>query len=327
MSKFLKTLVIFTLVLSTLAYLIDTMISKGLRKTDLRIYQAWNDIYASNIKSDALILGSSRAWCQYNPKILDSIVGLDFYNLGIDGHKIDYQLIRYNTYRRFYPKPRLIIHNVEFSTLGLTNDGYEREQFFPFVFDDSLLNEVSETKKITILERKLPLIRYFGYRTLFENGLKSYFGKTQFTDGGLIKGYRGNSYPWDGIQLNKIKSVQYEENPNAIKIFDNYLQKSKNEGITVILVFAPIYFEGTNKIVNYRGMLELYSNLAKKYNFQILDFTNDSISFDKGNFYNATHLNKSGAEKFSIKLGNELNSILKTTTKPHFYDVYSTKTH
>ena len=324
MSKFLKLLFIFLLILAGLACSLDFVITSGLRKTDLRSYQAWNDIFASNIKSDAVILGSSRAWCQYSPQILDSIVGLDFYNLGIDGHKIDYQLIRYNTYRRFSPKPRYIIHNVEFSTLGVTTNGYDREQFFPYVFDDSLLNVVSEVKKITFLDRKLPLVRYFGYRVLFENGVKSFFGQKTFFDGGLKKGYRGNNYPWDGTELDKIQTIQYERNPNAIKLFDEYLKKSKDEGIEVILVFAPVYIDAIKKIENIEEMYTLYSDIAGKYNYTILDFSNDSISFDKENFYNATHLNKKGAEEFSIKLGRRLNSVItnKSTEKEQAFEKY-----
>lgn len=310
MKKFISICFIFVLIVWVGAYSLDKIISQGLRKSDIRKFQAWNDIFASNIKSNAVIVGSSRAWCQYSPQILDSIVGLDFYNLGIDGHKVDYQLIRYNTYRRFCPKPKYIIHNVEFSTLGLTKDGYDREQFFPYIFDDSLLNVVSDVKKINFLERNLPLFRYFGYRKVFESGIKSFFGKKDLFDGGLVKGYRGNTYPWDGSELNKIQTIQYEKNPVAIKIFDNYLQKSKAERIKVILVFAPVYIEAANKIVDPKGLYSLYKNLAEKYNFTILDFTNDSISLDKGNFYNATHLNKKGAEKFSVKLAHKLDLLI-----------------
>lgn len=309
MNRFLKIFILFSFILFGLAYIVDSVITKGLQKTDLRVYQAWNDIYASNIKVDAVILGSSRAWCQYSPKILDSIIGLDFYNLGIDGHTIDYQLIRYFTYRRFCPKPKYIIHNVDFFTLNITKSGYEREQFFPYVFDDSLITQVSKVKNITFIDKNIPLIRYFGYRTLFETGVKSYFGEKHFFDGGLVKGYRGNDYNWDGSELNKIKTIKYESNLIAIKLFDNYLKKSKEEGIKIVLVFAPIYIEGAKKLVDFKSMYSLYKNLADKYNFTLLDYTYDSISIDKRNFYNAMHLNKKGSEIFSKKLANDLNAM------------------
>ena len=315
MSRFIKIFILFLIIIFSLAYGADLLISKGLRKSDIRMYQAWNDIYNSNIKGDAVILGSSRAWCQYDPEILDSLVGIDFYNLGIDGHKIDFQLIRYNTFRRFCEKPSYIIHNVEFSTLGLTKDGYEREQFFPYVFDDSLMNVVSKVKGILLLERKLPLIRYFGYRSIFEDGFKSYFGKNNLNDGGVKKGYRGNQYEWDGSKLAKIEKVDYEKDTKAIEMFSQYLSKANQEGVEVILVFAPLYNEAKQKLINSEDMYEMYENLAEKYNFKILNYSNDSISFDKNLFYNATHLNKKGAEIFSTKLAKDLKEIIYTQAK------------
>ncbi len=310
MSKFLKINILFTLLLFVFGFLVDSIVTLGLQKSDLRMYQAWNDMFKSRIKGDAIILGSSRAWCQYSPQILDSITGLNFYNLGIDGHKIDFQLIRYNTYRRFCPKPKYIIHNVEFSTLGLTTDGYEREQFFPYIYDDSLINAVSKVKNINQFERRIPLFRYFGYREVFEKGIQYFFGKKNIYDGGLIKGYRANEYEWDGSNLEKIQSVKFENNQFAIKLFDEYLAKAKREDIEVIIVFAPLYIDVIKKISDYNALLNLYHSIADKYNYKILDYSNIDISLSKSNFYNATHLNKQGAESFSIILGTDLKEII-----------------
>ena len=40
------------------------------------------------------------------------------------------------------------------------------------------------------------------------------------------------------------------------------------------------------------------------------DYSNIDISLSKSNFYNATHLNKQGAESFSIILGTDLKEII-----------------
>ena len=310
MRSFVKKNILFALLMFGVAFIFDCVITLGLQKSDLRMYQAWNDIFKSKINGDAIILGSSRAWCQYSPEILDSITGLNFYNLGIDGHKIDFQLIRYNTYRRFCPKPKYIIHNVEFSTLGLTIDGYEREQFFPYICDDSLINAVAKIKKITQLERKIPLVRYFGYRHVFEDGIKYFFGGENLYEGGMVKGYRGNDYEWDGFSLEQIERINYDNNQSAIKMFDEYLSNAKAEGIEIILVFAPLYIDAFNLLSDYNSLLDLYHSIADNYNFRVLDYTCIDLSLSKSNFYNATHLNKQGAEKFSLILGNDLKRLI-----------------
>jgi len=132
MRKFIIVLSIFTSTVLIIAYSVDYYISNGLKKTDLRVFQSWNDIYSSNINSDLIIVGSSRAWTQYSPQILDSILGITTYNIGIDGHVFDYQLLKYNTFRRFNTKPKYVILNIDFTCMNITNDGYEREQFFPY---------------------------------------------------------------------------------------------------------------------------------------------------------------------------------------------------
>ena len=62
MSKFLKINILFTLLLFVFGFLVDSIVTLGLQKSDLRMYQAWNDMFKSKIKGDAIILGSSRAW-------------------------------------------------------------------------------------------------------------------------------------------------------------------------------------------------------------------------------------------------------------------------
>ena len=116
MNKFIKIFFFFTVIVTILSLATDYIISKGLRKCNLRQFQVWNDIYASNINGDWIISGNSRAWCSYSPKILDSVLHCNSYNIGIVGCPVNYQLFRYNTLIRFNPKPKYLIQNVDLYT-------------------------------------------------------------------------------------------------------------------------------------------------------------------------------------------------------------------
>jgi lysophospholipase L1-like esterase len=74
-------------------------------------------------------------------------------------------------------------------------------------------------------------------------------------------------------------------------------------------VYAPIYIEVTNKLVNKDEMYEAYQTIANKYNIPILDYNYHPISCDSTNFYNATHLNKKGSMLFSTQLAHDLDSL------------------
>ena len=114
MKKFLVRLGVWLLILVVVAVAVDAMVTTGLRKVDTRKYAVWNDIHKGGIDADLLVVGPSQAWCSYNTYVMDSMLGLNSYNLGIDGHSLHFQLIRYKTYRRFNPKPKEVLLNACF---------------------------------------------------------------------------------------------------------------------------------------------------------------------------------------------------------------------
>jgi hypothetical protein len=311
MKKFLQKVLVFTVIVLSFATIIDVVISKGLRKTDIRMYQAWNDIYSSNISADLIVMGSSRAWAQYNTHILDSVLHLNTYNIGMDGHPFDFQRIKYETFRRYNEKPKYIIQNIDLSALNQTEDGYEREQFFPYIMDRKMISEVKKIKKINWFERHIPLLRYYGYRNFIEDGFLAYWGKQDFFDGGLYKGFRGNNYKWDRTNLDSLESVQFEVDDQTLELFEEYLETAHKEDITIILVSAPVYYEAMEKFSDRAEMEQLYQDLANRYDAVLLDYTNDSLCFDTIYFYNAMHLNTYGADIFTKKLAEDLSELLQ----------------
>jgi len=305
MKKFILHIVIFGAIILGLAFVADYVISKNLRKqTTLQMLSNWNNIYSGNIQSDVIIMGSSRAWVQYSPQILDSILGVNSWNLGIDGSPINRQIIVYDTYRRFNPKPKYIIHNIDISTMSWRN-GFNREQFFPYFFDDTLKTAVSEYEKYDVWEKYIPSYRYFGYSNFIKVGL----GLAKFGESNLVKGYRGMDKEWNGKAYNEQKEIFYAQDSAMLVLFDKYLAKAKSENVKVIFVYAPYYIGATKKVKNIEGMHAMSDSIARKYDIPILDYSYDPISYDTTYFYNAMHLNKKGAELFSIKFAHDIDSL------------------
>lgn len=312
MKRFIRNCLLWSVGLLFLAVLLDGMITIGLRRVDTRKYSVWNDIFGTAINADAVIIGSSRAWCAYDTRIIDSLLRCNSYNLGIDGHPIDFQLIRYKTYRRFNPSPKIILINADFlSTLHNSAESlYEREQFFPYIHDKELINLVADEKHITLLERYLPLYRYFGYREDVETGIASFWGKKEFTDGGMYKGYRGNEYVWDEGQVINRDTVLHAQVVNdAVEMLDGFVADVTATGIEVIFVKSPVYHPLIDKFSNISETDSVFSAIADKYNVPVLDYYNCEIAEDSTFFYNPSHLNKKGAEWFTRKLCADINSL------------------
>lgn len=312
MKRFLFRFCIWISIAFVFAVAVDFMITTGLKKSDIRKYSTWNDIYKGGLDADLVVIGSSQAWCGYSTYILDTVLNLNSYNLGFDGHPIDYQILRYSTYRRFNSKPKVILINTVFwSTLGITAaEQYEREQFFPYITDDTLISLVKDVKKITWFDRHLPLYRYFGYREDFENGISSFLGETQFYYGGMHKGFKSKNESWDqGPILSKDTLITQTVKEEAVSILDSFTKESCQKGIKVVFVKSPIYYPLTTKFTNVSEIDSVYESISQKYGVPILDYSHSTITMDSSYFVNPTHLNTKGAEAFTFKLCHDLDSI------------------
>lgn len=309
MQKFIiKVIGIFTL-LVIFSFSIDYAISSGLRKMEDYRFQTWTDIESSKINADILIMGNSRAFSHYSPLIIDSVLHTNSYNLGIGGHPLNIQLLRYNMYLEHNILPKVIIQNVDFFTLQMSKIGHQREQVFPYIKDTVLRNNLTNLG-FSWAEIYLPLYRYFGYQMVIKNGIFEYFHIHHYNNQPSNKGYRPETSNWDPITLNKLESIESTPNPEAVTLFENFLSDCNHKNIKVVLVYTPLYYKAREKLLNKDKLSLLFRGLSKKYSVPYLDYSNDTICKDSTYFSIAIHLNKKGAEIFSTQLANDLKSIL-----------------
>ncbi len=308
MRRFLIKLGITAIALLSIAWGLDLLITHNLRHSDARMFHTYNAIYSDTLQCDAVVMGSSRGQVQYDVRILDSITGLNCYNISVDGRCIDAEVIIYNAYRHHAPKPRLIIQNIDWGTLQMSN-GYEREQYLPYLDKDDLYKQTCESEGFNLADRWLPLKRYSGYRNvIFEGlGLPAKIARPE----NIYKGYIATDKEWDGAAFRQIDTLGITVNPEAVEIFGRYLAQCQSEGIQVVMVYAPFYIGATQKMGSaVDTMFALYQSYTDHYGCQILNYTYDSISYDTLNFYNASHLNRRGAELFSTKLAKDLKELI-----------------
>jgi hypothetical protein len=270
------------------------------------MYQQWSGLYKDSLYADVVVLGSSRAWTQYNPVILDSILHTNSFVNGIDGSTINRQMIKYKNYCRITnSKPNLIIQNIDLGTMAITY-GYEREQFFPyFALDREVIISYQPYENFNFLELYLPLFRYIGYP---DEVKKAFNLHTEYQEP-LYKGYYARDIKYDGSELRKKDTIIASIDSIMLIEFSKFCAKIKSDSIDMCFVYAPVYIEATNKLVNKDDMYEAYQTIANKYNIPILDYNYHAISCDSTNFYNATHLNKKGSILFSTQLAHDLDSL------------------
>jgi len=305
MKHFFKGLIIFTIPLIIIFYTLDYLVTKGLRKTQYSQFSDWNDIFNGTINADIIINGSSRATVHVSPKIIDSMLNQNSYNLGIQGHQIYMELAKYNVYLSFNKTPKIIIHSIETFTLTKGKDLYGLTQFIPYIHNPIIKEATKQFNGFKNIDYILPLFRYRAVPGICKIGLMEYFKIKHYTNT-TYKGYSGQDLTWtsdfDDFKKNNSEGYDLILDSASIKLFDNYLSECSKKKIKVFLVFSPEYIEGQKLLKNRKEIINLYKNLADKYNFVFLDYSNDSISLNRDYFYNSEHLNKNGSEIFTKKL-------------------------
>ncbi|MEH1008514.1 hypothetical protein VDP25_12270 [Winogradskyella sp. ECml5-4] len=314
MKKFILKIVVFTIPIIVLAYGIDSYLSNNLRKSNIFAHSEfpiWNAIIEGNLNADILIYGSSRAWVHFDPKILEDTLQVSVYNLGVDGHTINMQLLRHQLALKNNKKPKMIIHSVDATTLQ-KGDFYNSEQILPYMLGNDYFEEfTSSYTSYTYLDYKLPMLRYYGKTDAIATAFKMSF-QTQNNKEQRVRGYQGQDRTWnaDFKKAKKgMKSYRITIDKNLKQRFNNYLKECKENDIDVILVYAPIYIEGQEFIVNLDDIKNTYIRFAEIYNLKFFDFTKDDICYNKDYFYNARHMNRIGSELFTKKLASEIKNL------------------
>ena len=320
MKRFVYKLLLFCIlpmaVLVPLAYITDA----GLHKSRSFFFAEWNDPFAGTINADMLINGSSRAWVQFSPYILDSSLGINSYNLGMDAAPPDIQYERLKVYLRYNKKPKYILQEVGYVTTFFASRGLPNyQQFLPYLNDTAVWRLYKSLyPNVTIVERYFPLYKYNNQLPLIKEGLMSYIGKGRVS--GKYKGYMGHELSWDSsfsemARLNP-KGFECKIEPKALATLEQYLTLCKENDIQIILVYPPFYYEANRYIVNHKLILNKLDELAKKYEIPYLDYRNRYLDSSKNYYYNSQHLNKQGSELFTQMLVKDLQKIVPEFRTP-----------
>jgi hypothetical protein len=258
-------------------------------------------------------MGSSRAWVHINPiSIMDS-TGYSAYNIGLDGQKIPLQLARYNSLTKYNKEPKVIIYSLDLFMFNREKGIYTTEQFLPYL----MYNSAIESSLITYhsfdyFDYRIPLIRYTGQTDALLHTVKiTLYPKSN--KNGRVLGFLGMKKKWgNDFEVAKSQMNHYSSSVDStiVDSFNSFLQNCQQKNIKIIFVYTPEFHEGQNFVQNRNIVMSQFYKLSKKYNIPFLDYSDDSISYNKDYFYNVSHLNAEGADLFSKKLASDIKRVI-----------------
>lgn len=308
---FVKT-VRFLLPLFILAYPLDLLLSKYLSRSSKfpAEQEVMNAIYEGRTANAMAIYGSSRAWVQVDPRVLQDSLGMTAYNFGIDGHHFWLQYLRHLEYLKHNSKPAYIVLSLDVFSLEIRKDLFNLTQFLPYMlWNKNIRTYTTRYNGFSWIDYWVPLVRYIGKREAITEAWDVFWkGPTPtFRD----RGFRGMDKEWtDDLERAKYERREYriKLHDESIRLFERFINECDALGIELILVCAPEYIEGQQFMINRHEVIGMYGDYAKMHGLQFLDFSDDDICMDRSLFYNSLHLNKLGAERFSRKLASVIGN-------------------
>ncbi len=162
MKHFIVNLLIFLLPLIVFLFGIDSVITKGLKKTGWDEYKEWNEILSGSINADLIINGSSRSLTAISPAILDSTLNLTSYNLALNAHEFYMEYIRFLLYSEFNKSPKIIIQTLELHSLKKSRTLPNPDAFLPYL-NYELIETASEfyNNHFNYFDFNFPAYKYF----------------------------------------------------------------------------------------------------------------------------------------------------------------------
>jgi hypothetical protein len=303
MKKFIIDIVIFFALIIVVAIPVDLAISAHKRSVtdDLR-YSQWNDMLKGNVNADMIIMGASRARMHLDTEILDSMLGVNSYNLGMDGTWLNYQIKKYDVLCEYNVKPKVVVQCISYGSLKYDDDWYPVETIFPYFTNRVMWKHIIRESNHNYFQKFLPCYRYLNYAR-FARPMK----------GVIHKGYLPSDASWnDGGFAQRTDSVDFLYDERSTVIFEDHIRKLQQNGIKIILLYPPQHICLTKRIAGLDRMYKYYDSISAVYDIPIMDYHYDSIGFDTQYFCEPTHLNRMGAELFTRKFAHDLDSVLNS---------------
>lgn len=282
---------------------LDIMLSRDFQKDRYKPVRSFTYLMKGGIDADVIFLGSSRVLNHFAPYVLDSVLLVNSYNLGMAGAHFDDLLARYRLYRERNKTPKLVMIGVDYFSMT-RNSGTNMDQFYPWFHDRSFRKAFFQARHFSFADRFLPMYRFRRdcINIISERG-----------DWALEKGFLGFDKSFAGPKLDDStinnSSLGFNVNPEVERDFQVLLDLISSDGAKTVLVQTPMYESALRIRKNPAEMKEYYDSISRLRNIPVLDYERCFVSGDTSFFINSQHMNRLGAEVFTDTLAHDLKRL------------------
>lgn len=313
MKRFVTKFVCFSVLVLGLAWGLDYVLCLGQARVGGYPQQPWAEIRAGGLDADVIVMGNSRGLEHFDCAVLDSVTGLNWYNLGIGGYSINVELMKYHCYLAHNAKPTCVIMQVDWMTMAMNATivhDHQSEQFFPLIYDKSIRKDLADVG-YTWKELYLPLSRWIGYQTHIKRSIFALAGK-RYPDIPCYKGFAADPDPWNPSRLEIKDSIVTKMDTAAMVLFDEFLAECQSDSMKVIMVYSPMYGLAYQMQLHNAEIETYFQSLSEKYSIPYWNYNDGNPLWADSTLFNAgVHLTPNGTKVFSRMFGEEVVELYK----------------
>lgn len=280
--------------------------------------QRFEDFYKEENDADVVFLGSSHAYCTFDPEIFDRELGVNSYNMGMP---LQLPVSTYYELKDILSrqKPKTVIMEVYWGVLDTGFQINQVNQLFQVMDNDEVKAEyrkeafpLGEKIKDNVDMLKYQSDYYAFKSDEYNKRFKSRFGVTEpvsekqtgeeryggkgfvYCTYNMIESEYNTTNQFVGMDGNNFKT-----NSTQMKYMQKICDLLKDEGIRLIFVTAPVAPVSMEYIKNYDKINAVVKDFADRNNIEYFDYNiinREENLVGNENFRDDAHLNYSGVE-------------------------------
>jgi hypothetical protein len=280
---------------------------KAIQNKTHKNYLKWNDIHTNKNQYDVITLGSSRTYSAFNPRLLDSSLNLNTYNMGTSAQDIAESYYAFKEILDFQ-KPKYVVLELYFDTADDNHDYYQIYSNASF-FKSSKhrYNLITDGYGSTgVLNYALPVLKFSNY---IKQDLLKLFSekKKKETSHQWIKGYFYDTTMATQQQIKAFEPIKNFNNTSFNEArFKKFFFKIKAlaEANNIILVYLRTpYPPSRQAITKIHDERDYYKKFSKEQDIKYYDLNSYlNYKYSDSDFSDYHHPNANGALKASQQL-------------------------
>ncbi len=311
----MKRALIFASLAIVLLYAVRMIEYAGIRRNAKGEFAKLRQTFLEKNNFNLIVIGSSRAECQFYTPLIDSATGLKSFNIGMVGSIMPFTRATLEAYLVNSKAPEYVVLNLDLHSFSDNPDTvYSFPRYFAYLENEKLYEGLKERDKRFTYFKYLPFysMPYYSARYL-NSSLRGYTGTQGKYDADFELGFAPHPQNTRLGDLDTMTIPVFNNHPSALiwQELERIEAICKKNGSQLILVVSPLFYRREEKEVNYSRFIGEFSSFAIKHNLPFIDLSHDSIRQNKTFFADPAHLNKAGALAFTRRFCAELRQYIR----------------